>query len=117
MVSIDGVMCLVFNRLTSKMLGFFKKYFVAEILFFCCVFICIFQQPEEMYDPEIYRHQIAEYYNPYVLETDIQAGEFYFNITLISWEHGSGWVQITSCSLFLLFKWVTFKCFFFFLYY
>nr|XP_020488196.1 transcription factor PU.1 isoform X2 [Labrus bergylta] len=28
---------------------------------------------EEMYDPEIYRHQIAEYYNPYVLDTDIQA--------------------------------------------
>ncbi|GLD47401.1 myosin-binding protein C, cardiac-type isoform X1, partial [Lates japonicus] len=28
---------------------------------------------EEMYDPEIYRHQIAEYYNPYVLDADIQA--------------------------------------------
>ncbi|TNN80551.1 Transcription factor PU.1 [Liparis tanakae] len=28
---------------------------------------------EEMYDPEIYRHQIAEYYNPYVLDPDIQA--------------------------------------------
>ncbi|XP_008308213.1 transcription factor PU.1b [Cynoglossus semilaevis] len=27
---------------------------------------------EEMYDPEIYRHQITEYYNPYVLDTDIQ---------------------------------------------
>ncbi|XP_047437203.1 transcription factor PU.1b isoform X2 [Mugil cephalus] len=27
---------------------------------------------EEMYDPEIYRHQI-EYYNPYVLDADIQA--------------------------------------------
>ncbi|XP_068176304.1 transcription factor PU.1b isoform X2 [Antennarius striatus] len=26
---------------------------------------------EEIYDPEIYRHQISEYYNPYVLETDI----------------------------------------------
>nr|XP_029132922.1 transcription factor PU.1 isoform X1 [Labrus bergylta] len=31
---------------------------------------------EEMYDPEIYRHQIAEYYNPYVLDTDIQAEMF-----------------------------------------
>lgn len=39
-----------------------------------------------MYDPEIYRHQIAEYYNPYVLDADIQAGEFYFNIILISYE-------------------------------
>lgn len=39
-----------------------------------------------MYDPEIYRHQIPEYYNPYVLDTDIQAGEFYFNITPISLE-------------------------------
>lgn len=29
-----------------------------------------------MYDPEIYRHQIPEYYNPYVLDTDIPAGEF-----------------------------------------
>lgn len=28
---------------------------------------------EEMYDPEIYRHQLAEYYNPYVLDPDIQA--------------------------------------------
>ncbi|XP_076012230.1 transcription factor PU.1b isoform X1 [Genypterus blacodes] len=28
--------------------------------------------PEEMYDPEIYRQQITEYYNPYVLEGDIQ---------------------------------------------
>lgn len=28
-----------------------------------------------MYDPEIYRHQISEYYNPYPLEGDIQAGE------------------------------------------
>uniref|UniRef100_A0A8C2WVR9 Spi-1 proto-oncogene b n=1 Tax=Cyclopterus lumpus TaxID=8103 RepID=A0A8C2WVR9_CYCLU len=28
---------------------------------------------EEMYDPEIYRHQITEYYNPYVLDADIQA--------------------------------------------
>ncbi|KAF3686511.1 Transcription factor PU.1 [Channa argus] len=28
---------------------------------------------EEIYDTEIYRHQIAEYYNPYVLDPDIQA--------------------------------------------
>lgn len=28
---------------------------------------------EEIYDPEIYRHQMAEYYSPYVLDTDIQA--------------------------------------------
>lgn len=32
-----------------------------------------------MYDPEIYRHQISEYYNPYVLDAEIQAGEFNFN--------------------------------------
>uniref|UniRef100_A0A8C5GCW7 Transcription factor PU.1-like n=1 Tax=Gouania willdenowi TaxID=441366 RepID=A0A8C5GCW7_GOUWI len=33
----------------------------------------LFLQPtDEIYDPEIYRHQITEYYNPYVLETDIQ---------------------------------------------
>lgn len=38
------------------------------------------QHSEEMYDPEIYRHQISEYYNPYVLEADIQAGEFNFDI-------------------------------------
>lgn len=29
-----------------------------------------------MYDPDIYRHQISEYYNPYVLDAEIQAGEF-----------------------------------------
>ncbi|CAL8403530.1 unnamed protein product [Boreogadus saida] len=30
--------------------------------------------PEEMYDPEIYRQQIAEYpYNPYILDGDIQS--------------------------------------------
>lgn len=33
-----------------------------------------------MYESDLYRHQIAEYYNPYVLDGDIQAGEFYFNI-------------------------------------
>lgn len=44
------------------------------------------QHSEEMYDPEIYRHQIAEYYNPYVLDADIQAGEFYFNIDFVSCE-------------------------------
>nr|XP_061811221.1 LOW QUALITY PROTEIN: transcription factor PU.1-like [Nerophis lumbriciformis] len=27
---------------------------------------------EELYDPEIYRHQIPEYYSPYVLDTEIQ---------------------------------------------
>lgn len=32
-----------------------------------------------MYDPEIYRHQISEYYNPYVLDAEIQAGEFNSN--------------------------------------
>lgn len=41
---------------------------------FYCVFIV--QHSEEMYDPEIYRHQITEYYNPYVLDADIQTGEF-----------------------------------------
>lgn len=39
-------------------------------------FLSRFQHSEEMYDPEIYRHQISEYYNPYVLDTEIQAGEF-----------------------------------------
>lgn len=34
-----------------------------------------------MYDPEIYRHQISEYYNPYVLDAEIQAGEFNSNST------------------------------------
>ncbi|XP_056881695.1 transcription factor PU.1b isoform X1 [Takifugu flavidus] len=28
---------------------------------------------EEMYDPEIYRHPISDYYNPYVLDAEIQA--------------------------------------------
>ena len=37
-----------------------------------------------MYDAEIYRHQITEYYNPYVLDADIQAGEFYFNNPTLS---------------------------------
>lgn len=35
-----------------------------------------------MYDSEIYRHQIAEYYNPYVLDADIQAGEFYSTVSI-----------------------------------
>uniref|UniRef100_A0A8C6WEP2 Spi-1 proto-oncogene b n=1 Tax=Neogobius melanostomus TaxID=47308 RepID=A0A8C6WEP2_9GOBI len=34
---------------------------------------------EEMYDPEIYRHQMAEYYNPYVLETDIQSDHWEYH--------------------------------------
>lgn len=34
-----------------------------------------FQHSEEIYDPEIYRHQISEYYNSYVLDQDIQTGE------------------------------------------
>lgn len=38
-------------------------------------FLLHFQHSEEMYDPEIYRHQISEYYNPYVLDAEIQAGE------------------------------------------
>lgn len=40
-------------------------------------FLLHFQHSEEMYDSEIYRHQISEYYNPYVLDAEIQAGEFY----------------------------------------
>ncbi|XP_053279669.1 transcription factor PU.1b [Pleuronectes platessa] len=32
--------------------------------------------PEDMYDPEIYRPQITEYYTPYVLDTDIQADQW-----------------------------------------
>lgn len=47
-----------------------------------CLFLLCLQHSEEMYDPEIYRHQITEYYNPYVLDTDIQAGESNFNIVL-----------------------------------
>lgn len=43
------------------------------------VFLLCLQQSEEMYDPEIYRHQITEYYSPYVLDADIQAGEFNSN--------------------------------------
>lgn len=49
-------------------------------------FHLLLQHSEEMYDPEIYRHQIAEYYNPYVLDADIQAGEFYFNMHFVSCE-------------------------------
>lgn len=42
------------------------------------------QHSEEMYDSEIYRHHLqTEYYNPYVLDTDIQAGESYLNIDFI----------------------------------
>lgn len=37
-----------------------------------------------MYESDLYRHQIAEYYNPCVLDADIQAGEFYFNINFWS---------------------------------
>lgn len=38
--------------------------------------LCVFSQhSEEIYDPEIYRHQISEYYNSYVLDQDIQTGE------------------------------------------
>lgn len=29
-----------------------------------------------MYDPEIYRHPISDYYNPYVLDAEMQAGKF-----------------------------------------
>lgn len=42
-------------------------------------FLLHFQHSEEMYDPEIYRHPISEYYNPYVLDAEIQAGEFNSN--------------------------------------
>lgn len=34
------------------------------------------QHSEEIYDPEIYRHQLTEYYNSYVLDQDIQTGEW-----------------------------------------
>lgn len=39
-------------------------------------FLLRFQHSEEMYDPEMYRHPITDYYNPYVLDAEIQAGEF-----------------------------------------
>lgn len=42
-------------------------------------FLLHLQHSEEMYDPEIYRHQISEYYNPYVLDAEIQTGEFNSN--------------------------------------
>lgn len=41
---------------------------------------------EEMYDPEIYRHQMAEYYNPYVLEADIQSDHWEYHPTVHSVE-------------------------------
>ncbi|KAJ0056581.1 hypothetical protein NL108_010496, partial [Boleophthalmus pectinirostris] len=34
---------------------------------------------EEMYDPEIYRHQMAEYYNPYVLDSDIPSDHWEYH--------------------------------------
>ncbi|XP_017260973.1 transcription factor PU.1b [Kryptolebias marmoratus] len=34
---------------------------------------------EETYESDIYRHQIAEYYNPYVLDADIQADHWNYH--------------------------------------
>lgn len=59
-----------------------KKKFCHDTLWLKLFFYLLLQHSEEIYDPEIYRHQIAEYYNPYVLEADIQAGEFYFDIVI-----------------------------------
>lgn len=46
-----------------------------------------FQHSEEIYDPEIYRHQISEYYNSYVLDQDIQTGES--NLCIVSFSRGN----------------------------
>lgn len=69
----------MFSAPFTQVKDFSLTYFVAEN-----VFNLFLQHSEEMYDSEIYRHQIAEYYNPYVLDTDIQAGESYFNISFVS---------------------------------
>ncbi|XP_030269857.1 transcription factor PU.1b isoform X1 [Sparus aurata] len=42
---------------------------------------------EEMYDAEIYRHQITEYYNPYVLDADIQAVAIMPFLTVFPLDH------------------------------
>lgn len=55
-----------------------------------------------MYDPEIYRHQISEYYNPYVLDADIQAGEF--NFSIVSWEHCVNLIESFQSHLEIYFK-------------
>lgn len=67
------------------------------------VFLLLSQPSEDMYDPEIYRHQIAEYYNPYVLDADIQAGEFILNIDFVH----VGQNKIATCSFWL--QWRIFK--------
>lgn len=64
------------------------------------MFYLLSQHSEEMYDPEIYRHQIAEYYNPYVLDPDIQAGEFYSNVSFFTTNTVS--IETTTFSIKLL---------------
>lgn len=60
----------------------------AYILFLSLkMFYLLLQHAEEIYDPEIYRHQIAEYYNPYVLDADIQAGEFLLVLCFFKFFH------------------------------
>lgn len=54
-------------------------------------FLLHFQHSEEMYDPEIYRHQISEYYNPYVLDAEIQTGEFKLQLGWISFFFFLSW--------------------------
>lgn len=53
-----------------------------------------------MYDPEIYRQQMAEYfqYNPYVLDADMQAGEFYLNMIFFFYVT-SVWKYVIICFL------------------
>lgn len=64
--------------------AFFFKY---KLLKWCSM--VFFQHSEEIYDPEIYRHQISEYYNSYVLDQDIQTGESNLCIVLSLVETGS----------------------------
>lgn len=70
------VVCTIYTFL------YWKDFFWHDILWLKLFFLLCLQHSEEMYDPEIYRHQISEYYNPYVLDADIQAGESNFNIVL-----------------------------------
>lgn len=58
-----------------------KIFFPHDILWLKLFFL-VSQHSEEIYDTEIYRQQIAEYYNPYGLDPDIQPGEFCFDIAV-----------------------------------
>lgn len=81
---------------------------IAPVIFcgWNCFLFLLLQHSEEMYDAEIYRHQITEYYNPYVLDADIQAGEFYFNNPTLS-HVNTVWIEsplvlLKVCHLYIL---------------